>query len=521
MTSTTPSLTGHLRATKILFVVGVAALVACLLGGARWASDQHLFAAIVGGPADPYVAEQVETPPAHLSAAETARYRQFAAAPVTDAAPLVLAYHDVQAHPKGSYALTPQRFEEQMAMLTAAGFHTITAAQLTAWQHGKELAPRSVLLTFDDGTAGLWKYADPILRRHGFTGASFVITGDLAAQTGGYYLSWPEIAEMQKSGRWAIESHSNKGHGVVPIDATGRTGAFFVNRQWLAGPQRLETLDEFRARITADLDAVGAAFAAHSLPAPTFFAQPRSATVKDANDPATVDILSSVLAERYGASFINRDFASQLRPTDVQTKVLPRLELLGADSASGAFDKLDRAVAAPVTDVRPFTFPHRWVGDDGKPVAGVAPDQLTLDAGTGTWMNAHYAPGASANWARYGATVDVDRLGANGADVSAGITVFDGSAEETLVSVSTGYVRVRRASPTSNQVLGEARVPAASRHSVVVAVDSGRLVVTVDNSTVFTSPTPDASATGGIALSVWRRVPNLPVPTFTGLRLAP
>jgi hypothetical protein len=243
--------------------------------------------------------------------------------------------------------------------------------------------------------------------------------------------------------------------------------------------------------------------------------------VKDSNDPATLDVLAAELAARYDASFINRDFASQLGTDDVAARVFPRLELLGSDSAGAAFDKLERAVAVPVTDSAPFLRPNLWVGDDGRPAAGVAPDRLTLDPGSGTWKAAHYAPGASAAWATYHAAVRVDGLGADGSDVSAGVTVYDGAPAEILVSVSTGYVRVRRGSGDTQTVLAEARIPPAAAHLVQISVDRGRLAVSIDGQVVHAGDVGDPASAGGVALSVWRRDATRVTPTFTDLRIAP
>ena len=325
---------------------------------------------------------------------------------------------------------------------------------------------------------------------------------------------------MQESGRWGIESHSNDGHGVVPLDAAGDTGAFFVNRQWLASEQRLETIDEFRARITADLDAVTAAFAAHDLPEPTYFAHPRSATAKDANDPATLDVLRDVLGARYAASFINRDFASQLRAGDVQAGTLPRLELVGADTATGAFDKLERAVAVPVTDSRPFTRPSLWVGDDGKPVAGVTPDRVALDPGAGTWVNAHYAPGAAVGLValrrdrrrrrpgrrRFRRECRHDRAR----------RIARRAARERLHGIRARAARRPRRRTRSS---GRRGSRPRGTHVVGVAVDSGHVTVAVDRQSVYAGAAadPDRRPVGSRSRcgAVPRRHPSRPSSTCT------
>ena len=51
------------------------------------------------------------------------------------------------------------------------------------------------MITFDDGTHGLWTHADKILERHGMHGVSFLITGNVGAKRP-YYLSWQEIDRM-------------------------------------------------------------------------------------------------------------------------------------------------------------------------------------------------------------------------------------------------------------------------------------------------------------------------------------
>lgn len=517
------SLRGPLRRTKVAFSVLVIALVGGIVLGARWSAQHHVLGAVFGMP-DAGVSAQHDVAAARLPAASLARYRAFAATPVADRGPLVLSYHDVRAHPNGPYAITPARFDEQMAMLQAAGFHTISVDQLLAYGVGKPLPPRSVLLTFDDGTGGLWQYADKILERRHMRGVSFVISGDVSDVGGGYYLSWSELQRMQRSGRWDLESHSHDGHGLVKTNAQGATGAFFVNREWIPRLGRLETLDEFRRRITGDLDTVAADFRAHDLRLPKVFAHPRSATVKDSNDPATVAVLADVLKQRYADSFTNEDFASQLDADQFASGTLPRLEILGSMTADDVFDTLVRAVAMPVTDVHAFSRPELWVNDAGKPIAGIAGNRLTLTNGDKTWAAAHLAPGATSGWSRYGVSVSVDGLGAKGSDVSAGLTVLDGSPHQYTVGVSTGFLTVRQGVGAAAKEIGTAKLAPSTSHVVSVTVDRGALVVAADGHQVFRGPAgaPGApDALGGPALSVWRSSPGLPVPIFEDVHVTP
>jgi hypothetical protein len=381
-----------------------------------------------------------------------------------------------------------------------------------------------VLLTFDDGTGGLWQYADKILERRHMRGVSFVISGDVSDVGGGYYLSWSELQRMQRSGRWDLESHSHDGHGLVKTNAQGATGAFFVNREWIPRLGRLETLDEFRRRITGDLDTVAADFRAHDLRLPKVFAHPRSATVKDSNDPATVAVLADVLKQRYADSFTNEDVASQLDADQFASGTLPRLEILGSMTADDVFDTLVRAVAMPVTDLHAFSRPELWVSDSGKPITGIAGNRLTLTNGDKTWAAAHLAPGATSGWSRYGVSVSVDGLGAKGSDVSAGLTVLDGSPHQYTVGVSTGFLTVRQGVGAAAKEIGTAKLAPSTSHVVSVTVDRGALVVAADGPQVFRGPAgaPGApDALGGPALSVWRSSPGLPVPIFEDVHVTP
>src|SRR4051812_42811339 len=89
----------------------------------------------------------------HLTAAERAIWRPL---PVTGAGIPVLAYHgigrrsDFATPADAAYAITAYDFAKQMALLQAAGYHTITLEQFRAWHEGRAALPaHPLLLTFD------------------------------------------------------------------------------------------------------------------------------------------------------------------------------------------------------------------------------------------------------------------------------------------------------------------------------------------------------------------------------------
>jgi peptidoglycan/xylan/chitin deacetylase (PgdA/CDA1 family) len=94
--------------------------------------------------------------------------------------PLVLMYHAVSDVADDPYrlAVPPERFDRQLATLRRLGLRGVGVGELTdALAAGR--ARRLVGLTFDDGYAGLLDHAVPALRRYGFGGTVFVVTGRL------------------------------------------------------------------------------------------------------------------------------------------------------------------------------------------------------------------------------------------------------------------------------------------------------------------------------------------------------
>jgi peptidoglycan/xylan/chitin deacetylase (PgdA/CDA1 family) len=117
----------------------------------------------------------------------------------------VLMYHEIAdaTATSSGLAVSPEVFADQLAHLSDAGFHTITAGELSAILAdgvGK-LPERPVVLTFDDGYGDFYSQALPLLTRHGFTATLFQTTGwvgkeDVAKRM----LNWRELAELEQAG---------------------------------------------------------------------------------------------------------------------------------------------------------------------------------------------------------------------------------------------------------------------------------------------------------------------------------
>lgn len=165
----------------------------------------------------------------------------------------VLIYHGIVQASDGSN--TPnENFEEQMLALKRAGYQTIALEDLYAFLRGeKKLPAKSFLLTFDDGRKDSYYPVDPVLAALDYNAVMFATSKFSLSDKSEYYLTAEELKQMQGTGRWEIASHGENSHEFYPVNAEGSRGNFFSNKLWLAEKNRLETDEEFTARINSDL----------------------------------------------------------------------------------------------------------------------------------------------------------------------------------------------------------------------------------------------------------------------------
>ena len=93
----------------------------------------------------------------------------------------ILMYHHIGPPRPGSYpflTVSPESFERQIKWLVWLGFVGISPSQWFRWRRkGTGLPKRSILITFDDAYVDIADYALPVLRRFGFSGAVYVVSG--------------------------------------------------------------------------------------------------------------------------------------------------------------------------------------------------------------------------------------------------------------------------------------------------------------------------------------------------------
>ena len=118
---------------------------------------------------------------------------------------MVLNYHKID-NTFISLAVRPDDFDEQMRYLWDNGYHTISPDELYDSIAGNgELPENPVLITFDDGYKDNYTNAYPIMKKYGFKGTIFVVTGFLGVYDN--YMTWEQAKELADNG-FSIESHT-------------------------------------------------------------------------------------------------------------------------------------------------------------------------------------------------------------------------------------------------------------------------------------------------------------------------
>ena len=80
--------------------------------------------------------------------------------------------------------VTLENFTIQMEYLYENQYHTLTLEELRNYYYNQGTLPaKSVLLTFDDCYQSIAQYAYPLLKKYGFHGVAFVVTGWLNNET--------------------------------------------------------------------------------------------------------------------------------------------------------------------------------------------------------------------------------------------------------------------------------------------------------------------------------------------------
>jgi peptidoglycan/xylan/chitin deacetylase (PgdA/CDA1 family)/Tfp pilus assembly protein PilF len=165
----------------------------------------------------------------------------------------ILLYHGIADHPR-TLNVPLDRFERQMRAVRDAGYTPITIAELDAMLAGRASFPgRPIAVTFDDARGDSFRYGDPILARLGMKATMFVPTVRVADESA-FNADWATLKRLAGTGRWDFQAHGHLAHDPIAVDGEGGLAEFLVNRAWLPEQERMETHEEFAARVERDYD---------------------------------------------------------------------------------------------------------------------------------------------------------------------------------------------------------------------------------------------------------------------------
>jgi peptidoglycan/xylan/chitin deacetylase (PgdA/CDA1 family)/GT2 family glycosyltransferase len=144
----------------------------------------------------------------------------------------VLLYHHVGPSRPGTLpdlTLSPEKFERHVRWLARRGFVGIRPSDWLRWlRDGTGLPDKPILLTFDDGYADIADYALPVLRRHGFSAAVYIVTGQLGGTN-----AWDEaqgsgthrLMTAEQIRYWAAQGIEFGAHSRTHADLTKLSAA--------------------------------------------------------------------------------------------------------------------------------------------------------------------------------------------------------------------------------------------------------------------------------------------------------
>jgi len=135
----------------------------------------------------------------------------------------ILYYHEIGRSPS-KHVVSPEQFEAQLDWLVAEGFTALSMDDVRAVYERRQRAPeRAIVLSFDDGRAGVRDFAAPALARRGLQAILYVVTGWLdgapipPVERYSEFIGWTDLEGLQQAG-FSIGSHGVSHRNLKRID---------------------------------------------------------------------------------------------------------------------------------------------------------------------------------------------------------------------------------------------------------------------------------------------------------------
>lgn len=137
-------------------------------------------------------------------------HAQASTPPATPVSVPILAYHRVGPTVADSMTITTAVFEAQLQYLRENGYTVIPLRSLIDYRLGKAPAPapRSVVITFDDGHRSVYEVALPLIRKYQVPVTLFIYPSAISNSHAPYAMSWEQLGELVDTGLFDVQSHT-------------------------------------------------------------------------------------------------------------------------------------------------------------------------------------------------------------------------------------------------------------------------------------------------------------------------
>lgn len=186
---------------------------------------------------------------------------------------VALSYHEVEddaprggAPGAGRYGIEISQLVAHFGWLRANGYRPVSLERIAeARRGGRQLPPKAVLLTFDDGFANFYTHVYPLLRLFDYPAVIALVGSWMDAPAGAAidydrekvardrFLTWGQVREMVASGLVEVASHSHALHRGVLANPQGNEQPAAVTRIYDPATRTREDDAAYLARVREDL----------------------------------------------------------------------------------------------------------------------------------------------------------------------------------------------------------------------------------------------------------------------------
>ncbi|EPR43171.1 hypothetical protein dsx2_2531 [Desulfovibrio sp. X2] len=293
--------------------------------------------------------------------------------------------------------VTKERLKAQLEALSAAGYVTVTTADVVAFlDHGRPLPEKALYLMFEGGRKDSVLFAQPILAGLGAVATVFVPTDRLSGWNR-FFLHPGELKDVSKSPYWDVGTMGQDALTLLP--RPDGTQAYYLAALKTNPDGTAESLDEFRARMRADDEAAIKAVSDATGKAPEVYIFTPANTLDQSMAPELRDVVQQEIARSFAAAFTREGECFNSRDADAHD--LTRLQVDPSWSAGRLLEEIDSRLPKTSPDSFPrLDEPRLWNTVIGGMQAGDGAVELTSAStgqafvrlrGTETMENAAFA----------------------------------------------------------------------------------------------------------------------------------